>query len=168
MSSRLAKTRRLPASTSNGCDVIASLPHSSPDNRDLGPENDFMAPPIIRFAFELIPCPKVGLTSLGQPRLSEAAQPYPDALVALPTANRLPPPPDLNKKGRRTAPSHLPRALRPSCPRVRSSGPPVLGSSCEALVPSSYLAGISFSVYQPSLCQSVSPDLALMSPSTRW
>jgi hypothetical protein len=114
MSSRLAKTRRLPASASNGCDVIASLPHSSPDNRDLGPENDFMAPPIIRFAFELIPCPKVGLTSLGQPRLSEAAQPYPDALVALPTANRLPPPPNLCTFALRTARGAVPTTKKPS------------------------------------------------------
>ena len=31
-----------------------------------------------------------------------------------------------------------------------------------------FAAGISFNVYQPSLCQRVSPDLDLRSPTTRW
>jgi len=58
-----------------------------------------------------------------------------------------------NEKGRRTAPR---------------SNYPAQAQALTAAHRQAYLAaGISFSVYQPSLCQSASPDLALMSPSTR-
>ena len=118
-----------------------------PDGRDLGPENDFIT--AASFPVSGLPMSwSLGRADRpGQPRLSGPLNPtsrQPDAMSSHPYPH---------KKGRRLAP--LPSASQqftmPAVPRRQA-----------------YLAGISFSVYHPSLCHRVSPALDLISPRARW